>query len=166
MNKLTEGDIQSLVRRYLLQNGFQLFTRTAKGESLHYRTNLVTPPRYKIPDHIAIKNNTVLIFEDKIKYADLFKKGNSDIEKLSCFISNKTNLQDFNQLITKIGVKLTKPSIVPACASLKPENNKKIIPANFVFLGITPTDDKYVIEFCQGTNCSSLFNFDKSALTL
>lgn len=166
MIKITEGEIQSLIRRFLLINKFQLVTRTSNGETLHYRTELTKPPKFKIPDHVAIKNNTVLVVEEKVRYSDLFKNKASDINKLLLFLNNKYALGEFKELLKHLNPPLMNPNIVGAYASLEPSKSRREIPSNFIYMGIGVTSDAYVVKICQDGNLNSLFNYAKYSFTL
>lgn len=166
MMKITEGEIQSLIRRFLLKNKFQLVTRTSNGETLHYRNELTIPPKFKIPDHVAIKNNTVLVVEDKVKYSDFFKNKASDIDKLVSFLSNEYALNEFKELLKNLNPPLMNPTIVGAYASLEPSKSRREIPSNCIYMGISANSIGYVVNVCQDANLKSLFNYATYSFTL
>jgi len=171
MKKLTEGEIQSLVRKYLIKNRFRLVSRTLDGQPLHYRVEVTSPPEFKIPDLVAVKANKVLVFEEKIRYSDLFKKegsdGISDVEKLVFFLKNKQARSEFKKLVTNTGLSVKNPSVVGAFASLKPvSSDVDAIPPNFVFIAIEISSSGFSVELCQDGKLPYLFEIDTCEFTL
>lgn len=157
MKKISEGEIQSLIRKYLILNKFRLVTKTPDGEPIHYRNELTKPPKYKVPDHTAIKSNTVLVIEDKVWYRDLFGKGVSDIDKLSSFLNNESALNEFKELLTHLNPPLMNPSIVGAFASIEPARYDVSIPSHFIYLGIMVNSVGYIVRLYHDSNVKNLF---------
>lgn len=157
MRRITEGEVQCLIRRFLLENGFGLYTKTIKGEPLHYRIAFTNPPRFKRPDHVAIRRNAVLIFEDKVKYADLFRGKCSDLEKISSFLNNVQAMSEFRKLLGNVEPPPRDPLIVGALASFLPNKSSRTIPESYVYLGIKEGVDGFLVELCQDASLKRLF---------
>ena len=171
LNKITEGEIQSLTRRYLAKNEFRFFSRTVDGRPLHYRVKITGPPEFKVPDLVAVKRSIVLVFEEKTKYISLFertgKDNMSDIEKLTVFLGNREAVSEFRNLVGLVGIPLGKPSIVGGLSSLKPlPTDTCRIPRRFVFIQIDRTSKGFAVEVRQDAGIKSLFNITRCNFVL
>lgn len=154
--RITEGEIHYIIRQYMLQNDFQLFTKTTNGIPLHYRTNLKSPPQFKQPDLVAIKSDTVLVFEEKIWYNNLFNR--KDVDKLTNFLNNPIAVREFKQLIRKTMPSITKPKLYGVLASLEPKRlQHKPIPANLLYVGIKLAGHSTTVSIQQDLGLRQLF---------
>ena len=91
MKRFTEAEINSCTRRFLIENGFNFLSTKNNGEKFYYRLNKSSPPLLKQPDCLAYKENVVIIWEEKVKFNDLFKTQNgkvSDIDKLGNILND------------------------------------------------------------------------------
>jgi hypothetical protein len=155
-----------LVRRYLAKNNFRLVTKTTDGEPLHYTNECTARPKYKMPDHVAVKGNIALVLEDKKRYCDLFRDGMSDIKKLSMFFSNENAKARFKKLLQRLKPSMTKPKIVCGFASFAPAKYSNKIPEDFIFIEIQQKKQGFVVKLIQNANIDHLFEQKEVELTL
>ena len=154
--KITEGEVQSLVRRFLIANNFRVCTRTANQEIFHYQIRIVNPPMFKNPDLVAIKNGFVLVIEVKILFSKLFSGNISDIQKVESFLENKEALTDFKKQLTTIDKTLTEAKVIGCFASIFDKTGEKI-PERFVSLEVTKFGESYTVNIDQDAGCKGLF---------
>ena len=166
IRRITEGEVQFLVRSFLLKNNFRLYTKTTNEEPLHYRNTFTNPPKFKNPDHVAIKGNAVLVFEDKVKFSDLFAGKHPDLIKISSFLANTRAVAEFRTLLADVEPAPTNPVIVGSFASLAPEKSKKEIPKKFVFIGIKEDAKDFVVELLQDAGFEKLFEHSSCQIGL
>ncbi|MFL9837205.1 hypothetical protein ABS768_06840 [Flavobacterium sp. ST-75] len=168
MDKISEAEINSCTRKFLLDNDFQFISTKNNGEKFYYRINNTFPPLYKQPDCLSIKDNVVIVWEEKIKFKDLFRKQAtkiSDIEK----ISNLTLQSDWkNDFISQICDTLSfSPEIILLMGgvnSLKDTQStpKHVIPNSIIQLETTITLNSANIKLVKcPDNIKNLFPFTK-----
>ena len=128
MKKITEGEITSLTRRFFKENGFSILSSLSSKEKLNYTID-GNSLNNKQPDSVFIKNDLVILCEDKLAFKNLFKKQGakvSDHTKLLAFLESKESKEKFSE---KIRIKTgTKDIKVSGClSSLKPGNKNLFI---------------------------------------
>jgi len=170
MKSLTEAEIQSLTRKYLARNKFQFLSRTCSGESLHYRLEMAGRPKFKVPDVVAVSGSCVLVFEEKVRYSDLFAEGSSglsDIRKLTTFLSNEQAVIEFRKLLLQTRIPPNNPTIIGAVGSLKAMRaSSNTIPRDLVFISVQIVHDGFLIELCQDGGIGNLFQVKKERFDL
>lgn len=165
MVRMTEGEVQSLVRRFLLKNDFRIYTRTSNNELLHYRIMITNPPMYKNPDHVAIKNNYVLVIEDKILFSHLVQGQFSDMTKIISFLENQQACEEFRNQLTRTVPSLTNPTIIGCLASLAPKTRINL-PKQFIYISVRKLGDEFAVDLFQDAGVRNLFTFTSSNFSL
>ena len=125
--RITEGEITSLVRRFFRKNGFRFLSTQVNGEKLYY-TVAGNTSNNKQPDSIVTKEDLIVICEDKILFTSLFSEQNhtiNDFEKLNRFLSSTVDLNLFKK---KLPNHLTLDSVkIVGCLSSLSAKEGKII---------------------------------------
>lgn len=142
LSRITEGEITSIVRRFYRANGFHFLSTSSSGEKLYYVIdgNL---QNNKQPDSIVIKNDIIIICEDKIFYSDLFaeKKGaGSDLKKVTAFLSSEDAISHFREKLPKD----FKHNKILGCLSslIRDSENLISIPNNILNIRISRTKNR------------------------
>lgn len=166
---LTEAEITSCSRSFLRKNGFSIIA-TSKGEKLFYRIEETERPELKQPDTVAMKENYVIIFEDKKRYNDLFKSGKdkiSDVEKLCKFINNYKFVNEFKEKISYlINPEYKTFHIKCGCSSLIPKESSNVLPNDFIFIGIRKQNKQMIISIEKTVTLDVLFPIKSCVETL
>lgn len=167
MKRISEAEINSCTRMFLLNNGFKFLSTKNNGEKFYYRINDSIPPLFKQPDCVSYKDNVVIIWEEKIRYNDLFKdQGNkvSDIKKLITFFNSPKLKNEFIVQVTDvIGFHLDEIILIGGVNSLifKTEKSKKVVPKELVHLTTIIESNIATINIVSLPNfCKNLFSIN------
>jgi len=157
---LTEAEITSCSRSFLRKNGFSIVS-TSKGEKLFYRIEETERPELKQPDTVAIKDNYVIIFENKKLYNDLFKSGKdkiSDVKKLRKFINNNAFVDEFKEKIKNlINPEYKTIHIKYGCSSLINKTSTYKLPDDFIFIGVLKKKKQILVSIEKTATLNDLF---------
>lgn len=137
--RVSEAEINSCTRQFLMKNNFNFLSTLNNGEKFYYRINKSFPPLLKQPDNLVYKDNIVIIWEEKVKYNDLFKSSGdkvSDIEKLGLILDNEELQLDFLGNVSEIiGYSTDDIILCGGVNSLKPTGAyKKRVPEELIHL--------------------------------
>lgn len=147
MKRLSEAEVNSCTRKFLLKNEFNFLSTKNNGEKFYFRIDDSTPPLFKQPDCVAYKENVVIIWEEKVKYNDLFKdQGDkvSDIKKLITFFESPKLKNEFiTQVADILNLDLCEITLIGGVNSLPPKtnNSKYVVPDTLVHLSTLIKDE-------------------------
>jgi len=119
--ELREPEITSMVRHFFRLNGFTFLSTSSSGEKLYYTIG-GNKLNNKQPDTIVIKNDLLVLCEDKIKFNSLFSSRNkslNDHDKLLAFLTSDPDLYAFKQKVA-LSTSLKDYSIIGCLSSLAP----------------------------------------------
>ena len=110
---------------------------------------------------MAIANNTLLVFEDKILYRDLLLPAKtSDVTKLGHLLSNRRYRSEFLRTVFGRRLPKHKPYVRGGVASLEPTRNDVArIPNDLTFIGLHRSDSKLRASLSQSGKLSTRFRF-------
>lgn len=170
MGKFTEGEITSLTRQFFRANDFSFLTRVPKREKFYYRID-DNPLNNKQPDSVFLKQDLVILCEDKIHYKDLFEDQGqkvSDFKKLTAFLNSEVNRTAFTKKVIS-QTRLNKISVIGCLSSFKPlkDDTASIISENLINLQISTTNHKeYTVEMYCVKGLDKYFNSKNLELSL
>lgn len=150
MGRFTEGEITSLTRQFFRANNFSFLARLPKSEKFYYRIdeNLLNN---KQPDSVFLKQDLVVLCEDKVNYNDLFEDHGekvSDYKKLTSFLKSEANKTAFvKNVLDQTG--LDQVYLVGCLSSLRPikEDVPSVTSENLINLQISTANHKiYKVE--------------------
>lgn len=148
--KFTEGEITSMVRRFFIANGFSFLSSSKNGDKLYY-TLPDNASNFKQPDSIVIKDDLIILCEDKIFYRSLYSSNSqkiSDFEKLSLFLNSSNDLNLFSSKVPK-SYDTDKLKIIGCLSSLASNGkNNIVLPVNLIKISILKMDKSgsYLLE--------------------
>jgi Holliday junction resolvase len=159
-SNVTEGEIQSITRKFFQKNGFRTISRTPVGKDIHYLNSISsTNPKLKAPDLICIKNSTIIVMEEKIEHDKLFTEKSPDVDKINSFLRNVQGVTKFLELMNEFGTEFNQESIIGGFSSLSNSNSKYKVDKDKIQTVIDIDGTKCTINLVKDGGMPNLFPY-------